>query len=119
MKIEKLRILQDALRTQVPKKQFDITIWAKQNGLFCGCAMGWAAKLGLFDDVYLPKHYPNYGIEFGFDTIYGNGAHYTILLVFDLNSDQVDLIFFSESYGKNPTPNQVADRIEEVINGQV
>ncbi len=119
MKIEKLRKLQHALRTQVPDEQFDMTIWCKQNGLFCGCAMGWAAKLRLFDDVYLPKHYSTYGNEFGFDTTYGNGGHYAIELIFDLNRNQVQSIFYSESYRKNPTPNQVADRIEEVINGQV
>ncbi len=49
--------LADAIESdQVPEDQFNMNVWGKENGLFCGCAIGWGVKLGILKDITFKSH---------------------------------------------------------------
>lgn len=119
MNVEKLKKLSEFLSTKVPKEQFDLRIWGKENGLFCGCAIGWAAKEGIFDDLVLSgmkliKLNRGDNTKYCFSLV---GGFIGICKCFDLSLDEANHLFEWSYYSEDPSPVDVAIRIDEFLEG--
>ena len=118
---EKLLLsLADAIESdQVPEEQFNMRIWGKENGIFCGCAIGWGIKLGILKDVklienLLPPH--NKLLSYKLDELL---ISYEITAkIFNITYDDACYLFHPAKY-YNSTKQTVVDRIREFVKGEI
>lgn len=104
-----LRNLADYLEAEdIPEDQFDMEQWGKENGVFCGCAIGWGIKGEILKGAYIDVR------------LFYKDGDYTewdaVSEIFDIIIPDAELLFHSESYD-NPTKEEVVARIREFING--
>lgn len=128
MLVKRLQKLADKLKT-VPRDKFDIEVWmdglthydnlwcAKPNGKVLGdcgttgCAMGWACTIPSFKRAGL-----KYNVVKGCLTYKGNTYLDAAVAFFKIDRETATSLFLDSGYNKhNPTPKQVAKKIEKGI----
>lgn len=106
-----LKSLADYLEAEnIPEEQFDMNHWGIENGVFCGCAIGWGMKGGILKDVYIDGN-----------LFYKNRECMDWDVpseIFNIRLEDAEYLFGSERYySYDITKEEVVNRIREFING--
>ncbi len=105
-----LRNLADYLEAEdIPEDQFDMKQWGKENGVFCGCAIGWGIKGGILKDAHI-----NVNLFYKNEDYVDWGA---VSEIFDIIIPDGEYLFSSENYVCPINKQKVVNRIREFING--
>jgi hypothetical protein len=118
MNKERLLKLAEHLETKVPPKQFNMDIWGRHNGVFCGCAIGWAAQSTYFKRLGFSLKYYGDGTAEETPTYSSCGEIVESVMagrsLFDLNQDDFENLF-KRPMGDKRTPKQVAKDIRNFV----
>ena len=119
MKISRLNRLIEILE-KVPEELFDMTIWAtRRNGMFAGCACGWASQSPEFQKDGLSFEIGDCGMVSYNDILTGKvKGTYGMANFFEIDYATADRLFESDFYNapEKITPADVIARIRELLN---
>ncbi len=110
MNRHRLEVLSKFLRT-LPVKKFDIETWRSDCGT-TACAIGWACTIPEFQEAGLEIDEP-----YEMPSFMGAFHYPAVAKFFDIKTEMSKILFSPVFYAANPTPSDVADKIDTLLAG--